>query len=477
MLPEEIWDRYQAGIDYKNSIDLYETVARNERFFAGDQWAGVYAPDLPKPVINFIKRACQHRIAQVKASPVSVSFEALDFPGANAGAPPAAGDADTQLLNAVFEADWHRLKMDYVNLDGLQDACISGDYILYSYWDASAPTGQPLSGRVCVEAVDNVNYYPGNPSERDVQRQPYIILARREPVEEVRAQAQLSGRGKDEIALIGPDGETFHQSGDMALIEQEGGGKCITLLCLWRDAGTGRIFAQKTARGAVVRGTWDTRLTRYPIAMMNWENRKNCCHGRAEITGLVPVQRYVNQMYAMTMLFTMQSACPKPIFNQGMVKAWSTAVGAAIPVNGDIDQAAKYLAPPDIPSELFSLPEKLLNKTLEMLGVTDIELGSVNPTNASAMAVARDASALPVETIRTRFYGMMEDFAANWLDMTFACQTLPRWQKAGKNGKAALFDAAALRGRLWNVRAEIGPAQLYSELNSVQTLGTEFSSL
>jgi hypothetical protein len=133
MLPEEIWANYQAGIDFKSSIDLYETVARNERFFAGDQWAGVAAPDLPKPVVNFIKRACQQRIAEVKANPVKICFEAIDFPQLpdKGAAIDTATDADTQLLNAVFEADWQRLKMDCVNLDGLQDACISGDYILY----------------------------------------------------------------------------------------------------------------------------------------------------------------------------------------------------------------------------------------------------------------------------------------------------------------------------------------------------------
>jgi hypothetical protein len=327
-----------------------------------------------------------------------------------------------------------------------------------------------------VETVDNVNYYPGNPNERDVQKQPFLIIARREIVTDVRSQAKANGRGTDEIELIVSEEDTLYQSGDMAQHELDGTGKCITLLCLWRDEKSGHIFAQKTARSAIVRKAWDTRLTRYPVALMNWELRKNCCHGRAEITGLVPVQRYINQMYAMTMLFTMQSACPKPLFNQGMVKAWSTAVGAAIPVNGDINNAAKYLECPSLPGDAFNLPEKLMDKTLEMLGVTDIELGRVNPTNMSAMTLARQASTMPVETIRTRFYGMLEDFAANWLDMTLAYESVPRWHKVNGGKKAVVIDAASLRGRLWSVRTEIGPADLYSEGSSVQTLSTLYQS-
>ena len=481
MEPEEIWSRYQAGINFKSVIGLYDTVARNERFFAGDQWAGVQAPDLPKPVVNFIKRACQQRIAEVCANPVRVVFSAADYPALAGGTQEIEllTDSQTQVLNAVFEADWERMKMDAVNLDGLQDACISGDYILYDYWDAGAFTGQAAKGRVEVETIDNVNYYPGNPNERRVQKQPYIILARRELVSDVAAQAERNGRPAD-VTLIGADADTYTQSGDMSRRElsDRGAGKCITLLMMWRDGETGHIFARKTTRSAVVRDTWDTRLTRYPIAMMNWELRKNCCHGCAEITGLVPVQRYVNQMYAMAMLFTMQSACPKPLFNQGMIKAWSTAIGTAVPVNGDINAAAKYMDPPKIAEDAFTLPEKLIDRTMEMLGVTDIELGNVNPANASALALARKASVVPIGTIQTRFYAMMDNFARNWLDMMMAYCTVPRWQRVGPAGraKAVVFDASQLRQKLWSVRIEVGAAELWSEMASVQALSTLFNS-
>jgi hypothetical protein len=473
---QDIWALYEYGVDFKNRIDLYDTTAKNERFFAGDQWAGVNAPDLPKPVVNFIKRACQQRIAEVRANPVKVLFSPIEYPtfATSEGCLPVSDDY-VSLLCELFETDWERLKLNYVNLDGLQDACISGDYILYSYWDALAQTGQLARGNIKVEAIDNVDYYPGNPNERDVQKQPCIILARREIVSSVRAQAKANGRSNVETEFIEPDGDNLYQSGDMAKNELEGqaGKKCVTLLCLYRDSLTGNIFAQKTTKNAVIRSEWDTRLKRYPVAMMNWEKRKNCCFGRAEITGLVPVQRYINQMYAMSMLFTMQSACPKPLFNQGMIKAWSNAVGTAIPVNGDINAAAKYLEPPSLPSDAYNLPEKLMDKTLEMLGVTAIELGNVNPTNMSAMALARKASTVPIETVRTRFYSMVEDFALIWLDMIAAYQTVPRWATlSGTGKKAIMFDAAALHEKLWSVKIDVGEAGVFSEANTVTTLAS-----
>ena len=46
--PEEIFQEYQKGIDYKSRIGLYETVQQNENFYLGKQWEGVNAPDLDK---------------------------------------------------------------------------------------------------------------------------------------------------------------------------------------------------------------------------------------------------------------------------------------------------------------------------------------------------------------------------------------------------------------------------------------------
>ena len=49
---DEIWREYSDGVDYNESIGLYETVRKNENFFIGNQWEGVNAPDLEKPVLN-----------------------------------------------------------------------------------------------------------------------------------------------------------------------------------------------------------------------------------------------------------------------------------------------------------------------------------------------------------------------------------------------------------------------------------------
>jgi hypothetical protein len=174
----------------------------------------------------------------------------------------------------------------------------------------------------------------------------------------------------------------------------------------------------------------------------------------------------------------MQSACPKPLFNQSMIKAWSTAVGTAIPVNGDVSGAAKYLAPPALPQDVYNLPDRLMRTTLEMTGVSDIQLGNFNPTNTSAMVLAREVATLPLETIKARYYSMMEDFARNWIDMLFAFNNVPRWAKVNKAGtnKTTAFDAAKLKDCMWSVKTYVGAGTLWSEAVEVQTLNSLFAS-
>ena len=60
------WQQYQDGIAYKSSINLYNTVDENQRFYDGDQWYGIKAPNMPKPVFNFIEPSARFATVQVK---------------------------------------------------------------------------------------------------------------------------------------------------------------------------------------------------------------------------------------------------------------------------------------------------------------------------------------------------------------------------------------------------------------------------
>ena len=68
--PRKIWNEYLLGEDYHQQIGLHETVKKNEQFYNGEQWEGVNAPDLEKPVINIFKRAVTYMESQIVSDDV-----------------------------------------------------------------------------------------------------------------------------------------------------------------------------------------------------------------------------------------------------------------------------------------------------------------------------------------------------------------------------------------------------------------------
>lgn len=80
--PGGIYDEYQQGVSYNYNIDLYDKVRKNESFFIGNQWEGVDAPDLDKPVFNVLKRVCNMFISQIVSDDITASASTFtDKPG------------------------------------------------------------------------------------------------------------------------------------------------------------------------------------------------------------------------------------------------------------------------------------------------------------------------------------------------------------------------------------------------------------
>ena len=73
--PSEVWAEYQRGINYNQSIGLYDTVKQNNNFYNDKQWEGVNAPDLDKPVFNFLKPVVSYYVAMLISDDVAVNVE------------------------------------------------------------------------------------------------------------------------------------------------------------------------------------------------------------------------------------------------------------------------------------------------------------------------------------------------------------------------------------------------------------------
>ena len=153
------WDQYEAGKAYKKRLGLYETVRRNERFYRGDQWQTSEKQPLPKPVFNIIRRVMDYQISSVGAADLSIRF--------TSGAMPYASDEEQkelfrralEVLDGHVAYRWEACGMNAKLSRLLTDAALTGDGVLYSYWDPTLRTPDVYEGDVATEIIDSVNLF------------------------------------------------------------------------------------------------------------------------------------------------------------------------------------------------------------------------------------------------------------------------------------------------------------------------------
>lgn len=364
--PGYIWKLYKKGLDFNASINLDETVRVNENFFVGKQWEGVQANGLPTPVFNILKRVCCFIVATISSENIKVTAAPLSAtPGTNQLVEPA------RIINEELDALTEHNRIPSLMREYARNAAVDGDSCTYTYWDPDFETGQDAKGRICTEIIENNRVHFGNPNDRHVESQPYIIISKREIVGFVKKEAK--DNGAKGVEGIKPDeDDTFPDSAKQV------GDKVTTLLLLWRDNKTKEIWAQKVCKGCVVREAWNLNIRRYPITWLNWDYIQDCYHGQAMITGLIPNQIFINKMYAMSQLSLMTTAYPKVVYDKTRVGKWDNRIGAAIPINGgDVTNVAKIMDPATISPQISQFIQLTVEQTEQSLGATSVALGKV----------------------------------------------------------------------------------------------------
>lgn len=462
--PQSVAKEYEAGLSFNNGIDLYDCVQTNENFFIGKQWEGVQANGLPTPVFNFLKRVVLFCVANVSTDNLKLHAKVLPSSGK---LPPQVMELVTDILNDQFAAIFEFNKMGACIREFCRDAAVDGDGCLYTYWDPDVETGQPSRGAIRTEVLLNTQVLFGNPNSRDVQSQPYILIERRLLVKEARRRARENGAS--DVELIVPDDK---ESGDPHL-DQLGGEKVTVLLRLWRDEATGTIHGYECTRTAVIRHAWDLGIKLYPLVWMNWDYVQDCYHGQAMITGLIPNQIFVNKLFAMSMISLMTLAYPKVVFDKTKVSKWSNRVGAAIGVNGTVDNVAKIMDPATISPQISQFIDLAISYTQKFLGASDVALGDTRPDNTSAIIALQRAAATPMELTKQNLLQSIEDMGRIYMEFMSEYYgtryvEFPGQDEQGKEMVA--FNFSALKRVPCTVDLDAGAASYWSEIAAMQTL-------
>lgn len=80
------------------------------------------------------------------------------------------------MVNAQFEALFEQNKLGKQTREFMRNAAVDGDACIYVWFDPDAETGQTAKGTIRTEILENTRVSFGNPTNRDVQSQPYLLI-------------------------------------------------------------------------------------------------------------------------------------------------------------------------------------------------------------------------------------------------------------------------------------------------------------
>lgn len=474
--PEEIWAEYEHGVQYLSNHNIFEIVKINERFWDGNQWEGLEAKNLPKPVFNILQRAGKYMVSTIGSNDIAVNI----VPFSN-----LADDGErTVPIAKEVEHVIERARMKEDSKVVIRNAFVDGSGYMMQSFDPDVETGQDAKGIVKNQLLDCTCVFFGNPYSNDIQNQPYIIVSLRQDIRQVKKEAKAQGIAKEEIESIKPDNENLQANEDDSdnlvtvlikyykkkTIEKETKPDPLTGMPIEIEKEVETVYFTKTTRDLTLIEPTDLGYRRYPIACFGWDIIKNSYCYSSPMTAVIPNQIFINKCYAIAQMYGLQSAFPKIIFDKNKVQIEEFLNNTNPSAVAGIDIAGKFvdfIKIPDFSNNIIELAQDTMAQTKECLGVTDASLGNVRPDNTSAIIALQEASSIPLEIQKQNFFVFWEDVVRNILDIV-ACSYGVR-QVLTDQG-VAMVDFSMLKDLNYNLNVDIGNGAQFSEIAQMNTL-------
>lgn len=467
--PERIQQEYDKGHEYKSGLNLYEQVKTCERFYEGDQWAGVKTKQVRPITVNFIRQIAHYKIAQIVSDDVGQDIEPF--------LPDEAAEQAAKVLEQSVDRVVERQKIRDRHRELLRDAYIDGDVALYLWWDSAQQSGmQGTEGDIAAELVMNTNVIFGNAADRRVQYQPYLLIVQRIPVPAICKMAKEAGC-KDWESIQGDNEGRYVGDDEVSSTEQLG-----TLITrFWKDE-QGLVWFCKACGQVMVREPVQTGMTLYPIAYMSWCPRKNSCHGVMEVAELINAQISINKQYTALAYQLGSNAMPKLVYDISKFPNGWDDTATRIAVRGDPTQALTGVAGSmPLPTDATALTQNLLDTVKNVAGANDAALGNIkNPDNTSAIVAVQQATAAPLSLSKLAYYQFVEDYTRIIIDMMHAYYGIREVKITDQQPNAmgeieqvtrtGLYDFSQLPVDALDLNINIGAASYWAETLQTATL-------
>ena len=478
---QKVQDEFTKGKQFKENLNIFEQVRKNEKFYLGKQWEGLNTKKIQPVTFNILRRVTSLFQSQVVSDDISWNIRPFSSNDQNS--------IECQALDAVVERVFERQAIKTKNRKVLRNGVVDGDLCMYFAFNTKINTGQLVKGDIVAEPLMNTNVFFGNPHSSDVQSQPYIIIARRRPLSEVKKEARENNIPDwDEIQSdMGSEfvGEDENISNELV----------TELTRLWKVESqtqsdefaipqtSENIYFMKVCGDIITYPPTKTDMTLYPLAWASWIERNNCMHGISPITEMIPTQIAINKQATYIGAYTQNVAMPKLVYNiQRLPNGWNGDPSKPIAVTGDPREViANPIGGMQLPSGVFSSIEMYQSMMKDCMGASDTALGNIsNPDNTSAILATQKASNAPLELQKRMFEQFNEDCIRIIVDMACAYYGIRYISVNLKQNKLdgsqtetktdVLLDFGKFSIGAMDINVEVGAATYWSEIVSMTNM-------
>lgn len=523
----DLWELYENGRGYLSAMGLSVKLPLYNRFYEGEQWP---APSkktkgLPRPVVNFVKMICRNKKAFILMSKARILYEA------------ELSGVDVTPLNDFSAYILKEIGQEELDREAVQQGIIEGTYIYHYYWDSEA-VGKDgrVAGGVRGELLDPLAVVFENPTQRDEQKQKWIIIVSRETVDSVRAKAD---KGVDLSAIV-PD----EADGDpYGTVEQDGSKLCTVItryfrrdgevyveqstktVCFKRampiapdvEAARAELFpedeeiggedgegvdppnndlpdaagkaAEKSRRDEPLKGK-RSRAYLYPIVVGQYEPRKKSIYGIGEVEGLIPNQKYVNTLLGMALLNVMAVAWDKYVAHPGALRhqVITNEPGQVLfdysNTNGN---GIKRMGGATLSGLPVNLVDTIMTMTRTVTGSTEVMSGETIGAGISGAAIAllQEAAKHPIADLREAFWNVKKKqglvlaqfFKLFYRDAEYVreAEETDKDGKVQKTRRLEKFNGSSLEGMRYDVVCEATVGTNSSSAGTIALLDALFS--
>lgn len=469
-IAQQIQKELEKARNYKSSENIYTQSAINERFVAGDQWKGINTLNLAPTTYNFIGQVAKTQVSSVMASQITINRNADNLSQENESVMKAA-----KVFTLADKKNWERLKMDSLNEDLLLDAFSCGMGATYWRWNEDIITGNTFleKGDFVGEIVDSVSLYVSNPNDLDMQSQDWLLLVNRKTIAQVIEMCKANGVAEYDYSSISADTTNSAYGFDK---EANTNDQVDVVTKMYKEKG--QVMCVVVCKEVVIKKPYNTELTLYPVAYMNWDKRKRFIYGVSPITSVIANQKVANLQASMRHLHAQLIGLPKVIVNKDYVSNFTNAVGGISYVNTDaninVNNLISYIQPAQMSIDVDKSIDDSINRTKDLMGANQALLGEANPNNYSALMAQQKAASVPLESVKRRFYQYLEDVALIWLDFYKNKYKITRAIKDEEDDSVEEYVGTDFKDVYLNTKVDVGSSTPYNEMLQLQTLKEYF---